>query len=391
VAKTVVTGMVVQMDRIIERGMVVVEGGKICHAGKADDYTLAGDETHLDYTGQYIIPGMIDLHVHGSAGYDVMDGTAQAIREIGKSLCRYGVTGFLATTMTAPWDQIVRALEAIAEAATGPLEHAQLLGVHLEGPWINPKHKGAQKEEDIQQPAREQVEAITGVGAAPVRMVTLAPEMPGVMEAIAELVRHNVICSIGHSDATWEQVKQAVAVGASHFTHLFNAMRGLHHREPGVVGAALQMRQCSCDIIADFVHVHPAAVELVYHNKGREKLLLISDGMRAVGMGDGTFELGGQTVHVRGCIARLDSGTLAGSTLTLDQAVKNLVEKIGIPVADAVYMASTAPAKKLGIADRKGSLEAGKDADLAVLSGDFRARMTMVNGNIVYREDGEPA
>jgi len=384
-AKTVLSGQVVLPDRIVERGVVVVEEGVIRYAGKAEDCLLTGGR-HLDYGEDYILPGLIDLHVHGSAGHDVMDGTADALCAIGKSLCRYGVTGFLATTMTAPWDAIVRAVEAAAEASARPLEHAQILGVHLEGPWINPKHKGAQNEADIQRPAREQVEAITGREGAPVRMVTLAPEMPGVMEAIAELVKRNVICSIGHSDATWEQVKKAVDAGASHFTHLFNAMRGLHHREPGVAGAALQLRTCSCDIIADFVHVHPAAVELAYHNKGREQLLLISDGMRAIGMGDGTFELGGQLVHVRGCIARLNDGTLAGSTLTLNQAVKNLVKTLGIPMADAVYMASTAPARKLGIVDRTGSLEAGKNADLTVWTADFRTRMTMVQGRIVFEK-----
>ncbi len=386
-SKTIVTGNVVQTERVIEQGIVVTEGQYILFAGKKEEYIPTGDETQLDFSGHWIIPGMIDLHVHGSAGHDVMDGTPDALREISKSLCQYGVTGFLATTMTAPWEHIVRALHAITVATEERNDYAQILGVHLEGPWINPKHKGAQKEEDIQQPGREQLESLLSVAQDRLRMVTLAPEMPGVLEAIRELVRHGVICSIGHSDATWEEVRQAVGAGATHFTHLFNAMRGLHHREPGVVGSALQLRQCSCDIIADFVHVHPAAVELVYHSKGREKLLLISDGMRAVGMGDGTFELGGQTVHVHGCIARLAGGTLAGSTLTLDRAVKNMVEGVGVAVQDAVYMASTAPAEKLGIADRKGSLEAGKDADLAVLSSDFRTLLTMVKGKIAYRED----
>jgi N-acetylglucosamine-6-phosphate deacetylase len=381
---SIVKGRIVLTDGVIEQGVVVTEGKTIVFVGEEREYRPTGDEVLLDYSGHWVIPGMIDLHVHGGAGFDVMDGSPEAIREISKNLCRYGVTGFLPTTMTAPFELIARALEAIAEVEPG--EYAQILGVHLEGPWINPKHKGAQREEDIQPPSLQQAEAILEQSGGGLRMVTIAPEMPGALEVISELSGRNVICSIGHSDATWEEVQRAVEAGATHFTHLFNAMRGLHHREPGVVGAALQLRQCSCDIIADLVHVHPAAIKLVYNSKGREKLLLISDGMRAVGMGDGAFELGGQTVHVHKCIARLGDGTLAGSTLTLDRAVKHMVEEVGVAVEDAVFMAATAPAEKLGIADRKGSLAAGKDADLAVLSNRFQPLLTMVNGKIAYQE-----
>lgn len=219
------------------------------------------------------------------------------------------------------------------------------------------------------------------------KIVTIAPEIPHAIEAIQTFSKNGTICSIGHTDATTMEVSKALEAGATHFTHLFNAMRGLHHREPGVVGSALIDHQSTCDIIADMVHVHPLAVRLVYEQKTRERLLLISDGMRAVGMGDGIFDLGGQKVNVHHCIARLDDGTLAGSTLTLNKAVQNMANTVGTSIVDAVYMGSTAPAKKLGIDHYKGSLEIGKDADIVVLSDNFNVKLTMIQGQLVYQED----
>lgn len=388
--RTIYRGSVVETGRVVKNGIVVTEGETIVYVGVEQDYAARGDETVRDYHGHWIIPGLIDIHVHGNAGYDVMDGTADSLIEISRSLSRYGVTGFLATTMTAPFVEIEKALRAIVETVDSPQLSAQLLGVHLEGPWINPKLKGAQPEEHIVPPTAERVEAVLQLLGEKLRVVTIAPEMPEALQTIGKLSGHGVICSVGHSDATIEQVAAAVERGASHVTHMFNGMRGLHHREPGVVGAALVNDRLTCDIIADFVHVHPNAVELVYRMKGRERLMLISDGMRAVGMPDGTYELGGQTVHVHKCIAHLNDETLAGSTLTLNRAIAHLVETLHLDVHDAVYMAATAPALKLGLGDHKGSLEAGKDADLVVLTPDYHVRETVVKGRTVYQE-GETA
>lgn len=388
--RTVYRGSVVETTRVVEKGIVVTQGESILYAGEESGYTFCGEEEIRDYSGQWIIPGLIDIHVHGNAGHDVMDGTRESLVAISKSLSRYGITGFLATTMTAPFADIEKALNAVVETVGSPELAAEMLGVHLEGPWINPKMKGAQAEENIVYPGAEQVEAVLRLLGDKLRVVTIAPEMPEALAAIQKLSRQGVICSIGHSDATIEQVNAAVEQGACHVTHMFNGMRGLHHREPGVAGAALVNDRLTCDIIADLIHVHPNAVELVYRMKGRKRLLLISDGMRAVGMPDGTYDLGGQTVHVHKCIARLTDGTLAGSTLTLNRAIGHLVETLQLTMTDAVYMAATAPALKLGLGEQKGSLEAGKDADLVVLAPDYSVRATVVRGRMVYQE-GESA
>lgn len=384
--RTVYRGNVVETTRVVEQGIVVTQGESILYVGEESGYTFLGDEQMHDYSGRWIIPGMIDIHVHGNAGYDVMDGTKESLVEISKSLSSYGITGFLATTMTAPFTDIKRALNAVVETVASPELTAELLGVHLEGPWINPKMKGAQAEENIVHPTDEQVESVLGLIGEKLRVVTIAPEMPGALAAIAKLSQHGVICSIGHSDATIEQVHAAVRQGASHVTHMYNGMRGLHHREPGVVGAALLNDRLTCDIIADMVHVHPGSVELAYRMKGRERLLLISDGIRAVGMPDGSYDLGGQTVYVHKCIARLTDGTLAGSTLTLNRAIGHLIETLQLDITDAVYMAATAPAHKLGLDKEKGSLEAGKNADLVVLAPDYSVLVTVVKGRVVYSE-----
>jgi N-acetylglucosamine-6-phosphate deacetylase len=386
-SKTALSGKVITKHHCIEDGLVVVEDKKIVFVGSKLDYREDDIFTnYISYPDSLIVPGMIDIHVHGNANLDVMDGKINSLRGIAKSLCSFGVTSFLATTMTMPISTIMTALENILAYQKREEPYAQLIGVHLEGPFISSKQKGAQKEEDILDPSEANLRPILDLVKEQLRVVTLAPEIPYALEAIQQLTEQGIICSIGHTNATIEEANQGLDAGANHFTHLFNAMRGLHHREPGVVGSALSNSEASCDVIADMIHVHPSAVKIAYDQKTREKLLLISDGMRAVGMGDGTFDLGGQTVHVHRCIARLDDGTLAGSTLTLNKAVQNLVQTIGIPLVDAIYMVSTAPAKKLGIDTTKGSLEIGKDADIVVLSKDFDAQLTMIQGQLAYQE-----
>ncbi len=383
-----IKGEIIKENRLISKGIIVVEGEKIVWIGEEADYVATGEEVIYDYCGQWVCPGLIDLHIHGQVGFDVMDATPEALSAISKSLAQYGITGFLATTMTAPWSAIIAAIDNIVRYSSSEQRYARVLGIHLEGPWINVKYKGAQKQEDILEPTLQQVESILKVAGNQLKLITVAPEIPGALPVIAKLSREAVICSIGHSNATWEEVHQAEQCGASHFTHLYNAMRGIHHREPGVVGAALTKPQMTVDLIVDLVHVHPKAVELVYTIKGREQLLLISDGMRAVGKEDGVYDLGGQPVYVKNGIACLGDGTLAGSTLTLNRAIFNLCQALNIPVVDAVYMASTAPAKKLGIFTYTGSLEVGKDADVAIFTPSFEPLLTMVKGEIVYQNEG---
>jgi N-acetylglucosamine-6-phosphate deacetylase len=385
-SKTAFLGKVVTKHHCIEDGMVVVEDKKILFVGNQTDFS--GDDPEMkiiSYPNSLIIPGMIDIHVHGNANLDVMDGNVDSLQGIAKSLCSYGVTSFLATTMTMPIEKIMQASQAVLDYQKREEPYAQLIGVHLEGPFISPKQKGAQKEEDILHPTESNLLQILDLLQEQLRVVTLAPEIPHALEAIHLLTSQSTICSIGHTDATIEEANKGLVAGANHFTHLFNAMSGLHHREPGAVGSAFFNHEASCDVIADMVHVHPSAVKIAFEQKTREKLLLISDGMRAIGMGDGTFELGGQKVNVHRCIARLDDGNLAGSTLTLNRAVQNMIQTVGTSIVDAVYMASTAPAKKLGIDIAKGSLEIGKDADIVVLSDNFDVNLTMIQGQLVYQ------
>jgi N-acetylglucosamine-6-phosphate deacetylase len=388
-SKTAFLGKVITKHHCIDQGIVVVEEAKIIYVGNQINYNLKEDASVqvLHYPREWIIPGLIDIHVHGNANLDIMDGKIESLHGIAKSLARYGVTSFLATTMTMPMNQIIQTIQAVLQNQQNPSPYAKLIGVHLEGPFINPKQKGAQKEEDILLPTQQNIEQIQTLLQDTLKIVTIAPEIPHAIEAIQSFSKNGTICSIGHTDATSEEVNRALDAGATHFTHLFNAMKGLHHREPGVVGSALIDHESSCDIIADMVHVHPLALRLVFEQKTREKLILISDGMRAVGMGDGTFDLGGQKVNIHRCIARLKDGTLAGSTLTLNKAVRNMVNIVGASIVDAVYMGSTAPAKKLGLDQYKGSLEVGKDADIVVLSDDFNVNVTMIQGQIVYQED----
>lgn len=385
--KKVYRGRIVLPDHIVEKGVLVMEGETIIYVGEGNGYDASIANEVVDYSDCYICPGFIDIHVHGNAGHDVMDGTEEAIEEISRSLLRFGVTGFLPTTMTAPMGDIQRVLANIHQAKSRQCKGAQILGVHLEGPWISEVFKGAQNASYISQPTSDEVSQVLDWLGDLSCIVTIAPEIPGAIDAIKTLTSHGIICSIGHTNATYEEVSTAVKNGASHFTHAFNAMRGLHHREPGVVGALMGMKQMSCDVIADLVHTHASILDVLYQLKGREKLLLISDGMRAVGLPDGEYSLGGQTVIVQQCIARLADSTLAGSTLSLQKAVHNMVDCIGLPLTDAVYMAATAPASKLGISHIKGSLAVGKDADVAVLSSDFRVVETIVKGIPVYKEE----
>lgn len=383
-SRLVLIGSAVLEERIMEDAAIVMDGNQIIEIGTRSEVKLLADDEIAAVEQGWIIPGLIDIHVHGSQGADVMDGSVEAIEQISQSLAAYGVTGFLATTMTDSMDNIRQAVKAVLAAKDQGLSGAVVLGVHLEGPWINRKYKGAQPEGAISVPSKEELLEMLALLRDDWKMVTLAPEINGGLDAIKLLAEKGVICSIGHTDATYNQVMEAIEQGASHGTHLFNAMRGLHHREPGTVGAILADSRLTCDLIADTIHVHPAAIKVVWDAKGRDKCMLISDGMSAVGMPEGEYELGGQRVLVRGCTAMLADGTLAGSRLTLNRAVETLVQHGGVDLTDAVYMASRGPAIKLGFS-QKGSIRQGFDADLAVLNSNYSVDLTIVQGKVCYR------
>ncbi|MFG0216533.1 N-acetylglucosamine-6-phosphate deacetylase [Brevibacillus porteri] len=379
-------GRLVADGQELHNGLVVVENGTITYAGKADEYGKALPDHVVTVEDGWICPGFVDMHMHGIDGYDTMDGTPESLQAISTALARHGVTSFLATTMTAPYDQLEQVLVNIAQNSREGLPGARAIGIHLEGPWINPRYKGAQKEENIAIPKLDAVQKLYGLSEGLIKVVTIAPEQPEALEAIAWLKERDVIVSAGHTGATFAQATEAVDAGVRHFTHCFNAMTGLHHREPGVVGAAMYHEQLSTELIADGIHVHPAVMKILYRVKTAERLALVSDSMRAAAMGEGTYDLGGQEVHVHDNQAKLADGTLAGSILTLNRAVGNMVTLSGVALPEAVEMASHTPASILGMGEKKGRLAAGYDADITVLNEQFDVTMTFVGGKEVYHQ-----
>lgn len=337
----------------------------------------------------YLIPGLIDLHIHGLKGMDVMDATEEAFSIISEGLAEEGVTGFLATTMTMDGERIEAVLETVPNVMS-KLKGAALLGIHLEGPFIAKAKMGAQNGEHAQLPDQTLIRKWQSLSKDTIKIVTLAPELSGSLALIHTLNEMGIIASIGHTSATYEETMAAVHAGCSQATHLFNAMSELRQREPGATGALLLSSDITAEIIVDGVHLHPAIVDLAYRMKGKDRLILVTDAIRAKCMGNGRYDLGGQSVEVTEQQVRLANGTLAGSVLKLPQAIKNMTAFSRCDVADAVMMASLNPAKALGIDTHKGSIVIGKDADLVVMNADLQVKMTMREGQVIYQLN-EPA
>lgn len=368
----------------IEHGSILVEDGKITYVGSMMSISDA-KVIELDHC-DCIVPGFIDIHIHGASGADVMDATKEALQTMASVLPQEGTTSFLATTMTAPVDYIERAVRNVAhymQFHNQPGE-AEVLGIHLEGPFLSPKRAGAQHPCNIIEPNVELFNQWQKEANGNIRLVTLAPEEHGGLALVSYLKENGVVASIGHSDAVYQQVKEAIEAGVTHATHLFNGMRGIHHREPGVVGAVLMHDEVVCELIVDGTHVVPEMVRFAYRNKGREGLIVITDAMRAKCLGEGEYELGGQRVIVQGQQATLQDGTLAGSILKFKDAAKKMIEFTGCSLEDVIFMASWNPAKQLGVLDRKGSIRVGKDADLVVLNEAYEVVMTFCRGKLAY-------
>lgn len=374
-------GSILLETGIIPNGFVLVEGGKIKAAGPMNELPSVEKETHIvDLQGKHtVVPGFIDIHIHGAAGADTMDATPQALQTMATALPREGTTSFLATTITQEAASIERALQNAATFGSKPGQ-AELLGVHLEGPFINTVRAGAQPKDSILQPDIELFKKWQAAANDQIKLVTMAPELENGLEFVRYLASTGVIASVGHSDALFTDVEAAVEAGANHVTHLFNGMRGMHHREPGVAGSALLFEKIMLEMIADGIHIHPEMVKLVMKAKGVDGVILITDSMRAKGLQDGTYELGGQEVTVADGKAVLADGTLAGSILKMDDAVKNIIGFASVTLEQACKMASTNPAKQLKVFDRKGSIAPGKDADLVVLDENLNVKQTYCRG-----------
>ncbi len=372
-------GTVVGTGFLSENRGLFIRGGKIFTAPPCPD----NEQKIIDAGGMIIAPGFIDLHVHGGNGADVLDGLPDALVKIASFHARHGTTGMLPTTAAAPRKQMLDALQATGEAAGRPAAGARILGAHLEGPFLNPARKGAQNKDYLLMPNLAEIKALADAAAGRLRMVTLAPELPGAIEVIRWLAGNGMIPAAGHTEATFEQMTEAVEAGLKHVTHIFNAMAPFHHREPGPAGAALAGPDLSIEVIGDGVHVHPALLKLLWKLKGEGKMALITDAISAAGTGEGTCHLAGQTIAVRNGRVCLPDGTLAGSTLTMLQSVKNLIKLSGLTLPQAVRLASTNPAVILGLEHCKGRIASGYDADLLLLDQNLELKMVMVEGNIV--------
>ena len=322
-----------------------------------------------DLKGHIVAPGFIDLHIHGSEGHDATSGEVESLLSLAHSLVRHGVTAFIPATVTASHETILQAAKATAEAIKaqgGSLEGARILGLELEGPYINPERKGAQNPDFIRKPNWDEFSEYWNAACEKIRTITVAPELPGALEFIEKAVALGVVVSLGHTNASYEEAKAAIAAGATRATHLFNAMPPWHHRAPGVVTACLESPQVVVELICDLVHVAPPMLRLAWRLAGSFRTALITDAIAAGGLSDGTYTLGDLTVEVRGGVARLEDGTLAGSTLTMDQAVRNAVA-VGIPLQDALIMASYTPARACG-EPSIGLIYPGSRADFVVLT-----------------------
>lgn len=379
---------VYQENRVISSGFIKIQNGKIVDVGEF--YMAQSNEEVMVLPPSYsIIPGMIDLHIHGAGGADAMDGTKEALDTISAVLPKEGTTSYLATTMTQPDEAIEEALKNAAQYIAeeiNPTGKAEVLGIHLEGPFINATVAGAQPLSFIQKPNIEKFKRWQNLAKGHIKLVTLAPEEDKGYELTMHLKNTGVVPSIGHSNATGEGVKEAIAHGVCHATHLFNGMRNAHHREPGVAGTVLLHDEVLVEIIADGIHVHPDMVQLAYKLKGKEGLVLITDAMRAKCMQSGTYDLGGQTVTVDDKRAVLADGTLAGSILKMYDAARNMMECTGCTLTDVIQMGSINPARQLGVFNRKGSIEAGKDADLVVLNENLEIAMTFCRGHLAFEK-----
>lgn len=379
--KAIVNGKIIVGNEILENKVLLFEK-KIIDILDRENVCLSKNDYIIDAKGLYISPGFIDVHIHGSGGKDVMDGEIESIKVISNTIAKRGVTSFLPTTMTMAKERIYKALDVIEQAMNMDLGGAKVLGAHLEGPFINPKYKGAQKVDFIKNPSFDFIKGYENV----IKIITLAPEKDENFKFLKYIKENtDIVLSIGHSDATYEQAMAAIDNGISRATHTFNAMTPLNHRKPGIIGAIMNT-DISCELIADNIHVHKGAINVLTKIKGKDKIILITDSMRAGCMNNGIWELGGQKVIVKNGSARLEDNTLAGSILTLDNAIKNMKNNIDASLCEIISMVTINPAKDINIYDKKGSIEKGKDSDIVIFDKDINISMTIVEGNIVYQK-----
>jgi N-acetylglucosamine-6-phosphate deacetylase len=375
-----IRGTIITPREEIPDGIVTIEDEKIKHVGKwkEDQY-----ERLLDLRGCYIAPGLVDIHVHGGRGYDSMD--PKGLEGLSRVLVESGVTSFLPTTHTAPHEELLEATESIGRGIEGGVSGATPLGIHMEGPYINPDMCGAQNAAYVRLPDTSELEEANRASGERLRVVTLAPEAEGALEAIRWLASRGVVPAAGHTNSSHEMMEKAIDAGLCHASHIFNRMSPFHHREPGAAGAALADDRVTVELIADGFHLHPATLRIAYRAKGPGNVALISDSIPPTGLPDGEYVFGGLEITVIEGKSILESERLAGSTIALCDAVRNMACLAGASLREAVEMASMTPARIAGISGSKGRLAPEMDADITVLDADFIPTLTVVGGEIVYR------
>lgn len=386
--KSIINGKIYLNEAFLDNHVIIYDE-KVVGIISADDYSKKIEskeyviDEEIDANKQLVVPGFIDVHIHGYKGVDTMDESPDSVKKIRKDLVENGVTSFLATTMTMEKPRIIQALENVkAIKAESDFEEvpkgANLLGVHLEGPFINKAFKGAQPEMHIIPPDEDMLATYKDI----IKVVTIAPEIPGSIEVIEKFGR-DICFSLGHTGATYDEAMEAVHAGACSTTHLFNAMTGLHHRKPGVVGAALTSDIYS-EVIADEFHVHPDLYRLIVNSKGSDKVLLITDCMRAGGLEEGTYDLGGHEVTVANGQCRLSSGTIAGSVLRLHEGLKNFNKHVERPLEELIKLVTLNQARYLSLEESIGTIEPGKQADIVIMDQQFNISKTIVKGYVCY-------
>lgn len=362
---------------------ILIRDGVIEAVGSRQDMRLPSGAAEIFAGGQTAVPGFIDVHIHGAGGHDVMEGTDQAMSTVAGTLARHGTTSFLATTVTASPDDTCHAVEGVARYISqqfGALKpKAEVLGVHYEGPFLNKVRRGVHPPEWIQLPSADLLQRFLQAAAGNARILTIAPELLGAVPCMKAARDAGVVVAMGHTDATYEQARAGIANGAHHAVHVYNAMRPFSHRDSGVIGAVLTSSEVTAELIADGVHVEEAAMRILLQAKGAGGVILISDGLSATGMPDGKYMLGKLEITVSGGVCRNSEGKLAGSTLTLDRALRNVVA-LGIPLPDALRMLTTNPAKLLGIEFKKGALRTGADADIVLLDESLQVTNVWTRG-----------
>jgi len=394
----IVKGRILSPIQIIEKGTLVIEDGRIADIGTEDAVEVPRGAEKIDASGKILAPGFIDVHTHGAVGKTTQE-SYEAINEVSKYFAKCGTTGFFSTTFGS-LEEMIKGARVAKDATKKGLEGAQVLGLHLEGPYFNPRKPGAGDPRMFRRPSIEEFEKIQRESDRAVKLISIAPEIEGALEFIEYVTKRRVVAAIGHSYATYEEVLAGIKAGISHVCHTYNAQRELHHREPGVVGAALCEERLMCELIADSYHVHPAAMKVLWRARGADHIDLITDSTTPAGLPEGEYDFMGLKVIVKDgkCVIprppvgsalegtpEAEKETLAGSMATMNGDVRNMVKLVDVPLQDAIKMATINPAREFGF-DDKGRLEKGRDADVIVIDNGLNVYMTFVGGDLVYQK-----